>query len=419
MPDSLRPTRFRGLARPLARPVTYTRWLHLCVPAGAIALWGLFAPRELYLLAVMAVPAGLIPVVRLGEGLQAQALLVPDERGRPDATIAAATATTWQDRWRTVLWLEARLVLAGVAVMTTAWGPMLTIEMLRLGVGGAPVTVPALGVWQPHWWWTPLAAFPGGGSLVLLITLGHVVTRLARMLLGPSPAERLRLLEERTEQLLERNRIARELHDSIGHALTVAVLQAGAARAAGDLAFTERALAAIEEVGRSALDDLDRVLLILRESGRPAGARPTLGEADRLLEAARGSGSAVDAELSGPLGQLPGPISREGYRILQEALTNVLRHAGPVPIRVRVAMAGPQLELEVANPLPRPPSPAPGPGSRGGSGLRGLRERAALLGGEAQAGPVNGEWRMRVRLPLDGLAAPRESQQHPTGPSVG
>lgn len=108
--------------------------------------------------------------------------------------------------------------------------------------------------------------------------------------------------------------------------------------------------------------------------------------------------------------------SRGGYRILQEALTNVLRHARPVPIRVRVAVAGPQLELEVANPLPRRSTPAPG---RGGSGLRGLRERAALIGGEAQAGPSDGERQMRVRLPLDGLAAPPDSREHPTDLSVG
>lgn len=410
MPETRRPTRFRWLLRPLARSVTYLRWLHLCVPAGAIALWEVFAPRYLYLLGVLAVPVGLIRAVRLGEGIQAQALLLPDERGRPDATIAASPSVTWQDRWRTVLWLEARLVLAGVALMTTAWGPMLAIEMLRLGVGGAPVAIPALGIWQPQWWWTPVAALPAVGSLVLLVALGHLVTRLGRMLLGPSSAERLRVLEERTEHLLERHRIARELHDSIGHALTVAVLQAGAARAAGDPAFTERALAAIEEVGRSALDELDRVLLILRENGRPVSQRPTLEEAYRLLEAARSSGSTVEAELSGPLDQLPGPISREAYRILQEALTNVVRHAGPVLIKVRVAVTGAQLELEVANPLPRRSTPAPG---RGGSGLHGLRERAALLGGQAQVGPAHGQWHMRVRLPLDGPAAPRTPRKTP------
>lgn len=95
---------------------------------------------------------------------------------------------------------------------------------------------------------------------------------------------------------------------------------------------------------------------------------------------------------------MPGPVSREGYRILQEALTNVLRHSGPVPVRVRIAVLGERLELDVTNPLA-----GSMPKVQGGSGLRGIRERAALLGGEARSGPQEGEWRVRVRLPLDGL----------------
>ncbi|MFD0429190.1 sensor histidine kinase [Streptomyces zhihengii] len=244
--------------------------------------------------------------------------------------------------------------------------------------------------------------------LAAVVGLGELMTLLARRLLGPSADERLAALEERTEQLLERNRIARELHDSIGHALTVAVVQAGAARAAGSPEFTERALAAIEETGRAALEDLERVLLVLRESGqRPAGGRPTLADADRLLESARASGAALDAELSGPLAQVPGPVSREGYRIVQEALTNVLRHAGPVPTRVRIAVAAGRLELDVRNPITEGAAAVRGNGVGGnsngkGSGLRGIRERAALLGGEAAAGPHGDEWRVTVGLPLDG-----------------
>lgn len=206
------------------------------------------------------------------------------------------------------------------------------------------------------------------------------------------------MLEELTEQLLERNRMARELHDSIGHALTVAVVQAGAARTANDPAFTERALTAIEETGRDALEDLERVLRVLRESGTPVVERPTLGEAQRLLDSARSSGAKVDARVSGDLGLVPAPVSREGYRILQESLTNVLRHAGPVPIRVSITVADGRLELEVINPL----SGAAGlPGS--GSGLRGMRERAALLGGKARMESREGEWHVRVGLPLDGI----------------
>src|SRR5690606_159579 len=189
-------------------------------------------------------------------------------------------------------------------------------------------------------------------------------------------------LEAWTEQLLERTRIARELHDSIGHALTVAVLQAGAARTAGDPAFTDRALGAIEETGRAALEDLDRVLRVLREQEKPVGSRPALLDADRLLESARASGATVDAEVTGPVETVPGPVSREGYRILQEALTNVLRHAGAVPVRVRIGVADGTLCLDVRNPLPRD-----APGHREGSGLRGIRGRA----GVRVAGPVGAD----------------------------
>ncbi|MFE7122319.1 sensor histidine kinase, partial [Streptomyces sp. NPDC057654] len=126
---------------------------------------------------------------------------------------------------------------------------------------------------------------------------------------------------------------------------------------------------------------------------------PALTDARRLLSAARGSGAEVGAEIEGPLDAVPGPVSREGYRIVQEALTNVLRHAGPVPVAVRIAVAGDVLELDVRNPLDGADARTGG----GGSGLRGIRERAALLGGHADTGPYEGGWRVRVRLPLDGL----------------
>ncbi|SCE21262.1 hypothetical protein GA0115241_110890 [Streptomyces sp. DpondAA-D4] len=125
-------------------------------------------------------------------------------------------------------------------------------------------------------------------------------------------------------------------------------------------------------------------------------SRPTLAETDRLLDSARDSGAVIDAEVSGPLTLVPRPVSREGYRILQESLTNVLRHAGSVPVRVRIGVADGRLELEVVNPISQS---VRGPGS--GSGLRGIRERAALLGGSAKAGRYGRNWMVRVSLPLD------------------
>lgn len=379
---------------PLTSAVTYSRWLHMLIPAAAASVW-FFISDAFWMPLLFAVPIGLIPAMRLEEGIQAQLLLTPSERGRPDASIAVASSSTWAERWRTVLWLEVRFLVSAAAVLAL-WLPVASIELV-LSTAGRPPGGLAEGL-SPHWWNALLAPLPIVPLLVLVVLGGRLSTAAARRLLGPSPTDRLTVLEELTEQLLERNRMARELHDSIGHALTVAVVQAGAARAANDPVFTERALAAIEETGRDALEDLERVLRVLRESGTPVSRRPTLGEAGRLLDSARSSGAKVDARVSGDLALVPAPVSREGYRILQESLTNVLRHAGPVTVRVTITVADGRLELEVSNPL----SGAAGlPGS--GSGLRGIRERAALLGGKARMESREDEWRVHVSLPLDGI----------------
>ncbi|NUK23901.1 sensor histidine kinase [Streptomyces lunaelactis] len=387
--------------RPLTRSVTYTRWLHLFIGVIVWGMWLFVDTERLYVPVVLLGLLGLIPAVRLAEGLQARLLLSPHGYAESASGIAAESSATWADRWRTALWMEIRLALGLLTGYLTANLLGLSVD-LAMAAGGGTGEGELIDVPGHHWWYALLAPLPIAALLAAVVGLGELITAIARRLLGPSAAERLAALEERTEQLLERNRIARELHDSIGHALTVAVVQAGAARTAGSAEFTDRALRAIEETGRAALEDLERVLLVLRESGRPASRRPTLTDADRLLESARASGAKVDAEVTGPVEQLPGPVSREGYRIVQEALTNVLRHAGPVTTRVRIAVADGRLELEVANPLPGPVT------STGrGSGLRGIRERAALLGGKADTGPHDGEWRVHVGLPLDGLSGPR------------
>jgi signal transduction histidine kinase len=322
-------------------------------------------------------------------------MLAPGERDGGDTGFSVAPSAGWRDRWRTVLWLEARLLLGWVTCGATVWLPVVAVDLGRAATGYEPADDPVVSLLEPHWACALLIPLPLLVLYGMVVGLGELVTALARRLLGPSVGERIAALEERTEQLLERNRIARELHDSIGHALTVAVVQAGAARAAGDPEFTARALAAVEETGRAALEDLERVLGVLREAERPVSGRPTLTDADRLLESARTSGAKVDAEVSGPVETVAGPVSREGYRILQEALTNVLRHAGSVPVRVRIEVRDGALSLEVRNPLPDGRS-----GSGRGSGLRGIRERAALLGGSARTGPHEGDWQVHAELPL-------------------
>jgi len=385
------------ILRPFTRAVTYTRWLHLFIAVVWPAMW-LFIENAWWtwpLAAVLLAPAGLVPAMRTVEGLQARLLLTGHRHDSDSSGIVVAPSASWGDRGRLVVWLEARLVLGLTSSVLTAQLLFCSVDLVAAAFGG-DVEGDGLLLFAGHQWWHVLFApllLAATGAIV--VGSGRLVTALALRLLGPSPTERLAALEERTEQLLERTRIARELHDSIGHALTVAVVQAGAARAAGDPAFTDRALDAIEETGRAALEDLERVLGILRESDRPVSSRPTLTDADRLLESARASGAKVDVDMTGPLDTVPGPVSREGYRILQEALTNVLRHAGAVPVRVRVAVADGVLALEVRNPLT---ADIAGPGR--GSGLRGIRERAALLGGRAHTGPDRDDWQVHAELPL-------------------
>jgi signal transduction histidine kinase len=235
--------------------------------------------------------------------------------------------------------------------------------------------------------------------ICLLAGLGALVAAAARQLLHPSAAERLAAEQARTGRLLERTRLAAELHDSIGHALTVTLLQAGAARelAGRDPAFVDGALGAIEDSARQAVADLERVLALLRETS-PAPGAPTLADVDGLVRSAEAAGARVDVRITGPVDELPTLVSREGYRIVQEALTNALRHAGQVPIALRIDVDGEGLHLVVRNPTGELQPAAAG----SGSGVRGLRERAAVLGGTAEAGRSEDEWRVAVRLPLAG-----------------
>ncbi len=400
----------RPLFRPFLRPLTYSRWLHLLTGCVAGVLMGFlrggtFRPGHggpWLSFAALPVPvlllAALVPAVRRVEGLQAQLLLFPGRSGtggRGAAQIATSPSATWHDRGRTAIWLLLRLE-AGVAMTAlTLQLPVLAVVLTRAGMGQATHVAGWPSIDTPRWWHGLLAPLPLVLLLAVAVGAGSLMAGAARLLLGPSAAERLAALEARTERILEHNRLAQELHDSVGHALTVTVIQAGAARAAGSPEFTDRALAAIEDTGRQALADLERALRLLREDAPRPADRPALTDADRLLESARAAGAAVRAEVTGPLEALPGPVSREGYRMVQEALTNVLRHAGPVPVSVRIASDADALELEIRNGLPAASEP-----NGGGRGLRGIRERAALLGGEAETGPEGDEWRVRVRLPL-------------------
>ncbi|WP_240135843.1 sensor histidine kinase [Streptomyces sp. MUM 178J] len=239
---------------------------------------------------------------------------------------------------------------------------------------------------------------------------GALLARVAPRLLGPTPEDRLASAERRAAELAERNRLARELHDSVGHALSAVTLQAGAARrvlgsdAPGDVEFVREALAAIEDTARRTVGELDCVLGLLRH-GEDGGADPAGDLTGPGLDAVDGllarSGVRVSLTSGGDPAAVPPAVSREAYRIVQEGLSNVLRHAGgpaeAAPAALSVLVGDEKLVITMENPLPGRPGPVrPG----GGRGLRGVAERASLLGGHAEAGPRQGVWRLSAMLPL-------------------
>jgi len=197
----------------------------------------------------------------------------------------------------------------------------------------------------------------------------------------------------------ERARIARELHDVLSHSVSVMVVQAGAERMAlgSDRAATGETLEAIERTGRQALAEMRRLLGMLRVDEPPAHEpQPTLAELDRLLSQVREAGLPVKLQVEGEPSNLPPGIAVSAYRIVQEALTNVLKHAGPAQAQVIVRYASGELELEITD-------DGRGPRTEGdpGHGLVGMRERVALYGGDLDAGARNGGgFVVRARLPL-------------------
>jgi signal transduction histidine kinase len=226
--------------------------------------------------------------------------------------------------------------------------------------------------------------------------------------------QRLRQLEERAlraerdserERRLaiaeERARIARDLHDSAGHAINVILVQAGAARLLQerDPAATRAALETIEDVARETVADIDRLVGLLREDGASGAVEPPPGLAalETLAARHRAAGFTVNVDVRGSRRALPGRVDQAAYRIVQEALTNAARY-GRGAADVTVAFETDVLEIDVANTVGTPTSGRNG----GGLGLAGMRERATLLGGSVEAAERDGVFRVRVRLPYGG-----------------
>ena len=201
----------------------------------------------------------------------------------------------------------------------------------------------------------------------------------------------------------DRARIAREMHDVVAHRVGLMVLHAGALEVS--LADPEAAQQAglIRETGREALEELRHILGVLREhaEGPPLGPQPTLADLDRLAQQSRETGMEVSVAVEGRRRRLPATVERTAYRLVQEALTNVHKHAANAATEVGVRYGREWLEVTVRNAAPDGPHPGPAPAG-GGHGLLGLRERVTLLGGSFRADRrVDGGFEVHASLPAE------------------
>jgi signal transduction histidine kinase len=317
----------------------------------------------------------------------------------------ASAALYWRRR--------APLVVVGVTVI--AWAVTLGSAYSDLG-GPVIIALYSAGRYatEDRWGQVGVAA----AIVVVIVDIltepapwGEAVLGGVVMFVAWYVGRRLRLRAERAAELLreqaaeahrivteERTRIARELHDVVAHRVSLMTVQAGAAKAvaAEDPEASLRAMGAVEEAGRQALDELRHLLGVLRPETDLDGLGPQPGLADlpRLVEQIRGAGVDVSLATDGVSGELPARVDLFAYRIVQEALTNVLKHAGPgAHSEVRLGTDRSGIVIEVLNDG-RGAVVMPGSGaaqdSARGHGIVGMRERARLLGGTLDAGPRPG-----------------------------
>jgi signal transduction histidine kinase len=286
--------------------------------------------------------------------------------------VALYTVARWPDPTRP--WIRNGVLAGSVAVLL---GPSLVRD------GPGPGVFAGTVVWAVAW-------FVGD----------RVRQRQERIAAAAERARQTEREAERERRLAsaeERTRIARDLHDSAGHAVNVILVQAGAARLLleQDPDRSRAALETIEDVARETLVEIDQLVRALRDPSGTDGVEPPAGLAalDTLVARSRAGGLDVQVDRLGERRALPPGVDQAAYRILREALTNASRH-GSGTARVGLSYGAAAVELEVTNPLPPDAVEA-----RAGHGIVGMRERAALVDGTLEARAEDGVFRVRARLP--------------------
>ncbi|MFF5171255.1 sensor histidine kinase [Micromonospora sp. NPDC000089] len=311
---------------------------------------------------------------------------------------------------RTTLGVVA-VVVSAYLVLGYPYGPVLLTFMVavytvavRLPVRpAAAATVVALLVLLAHLFASPANApglaglLPGSAWAVVPFAVG-VAVRTSRETAARTRAEQARELADS-----ERLRVAREVHDVVGHGLAAIHLQAEVALhlLAKRPEQAETALRAISRTSKEALDELRVTLTVVRrdDGAAPRAPAPGLDQLPQLRERLAGAGVPVTVAVDGEPRPLPVAVDLAAYRVVQESLTNVLRHAGPATAAVALRYAPTQVAVEVTDTGRGTPA-VPGPG--GGTGLAGMRERVTALGGTFAAGPhAGGGFRVYATLPVE------------------
>jgi signal transduction histidine kinase len=379
---ALLPARLRSVPRPGPADVA----LALLLAAGGLVELSVAPPSGSWGAAVL---AALAPSLPLAWREIAPAWVVAVAAGG----VVAAASFSSPDELPLLAWLAA-----GVGVYSLGENG----SKGELIAGGAIAIVAYAGVGLLEYDSGHVVA--GGVLALAALAVGRAVRvmGLETDVLEARAAELERDRDERARRAVaeERERIARELHDVIGHSISVMGVQAGAVRRVLDpeLERERAALLAVERTGRDAVTEMRRLLGLLRsDDAAPAEAAPTLSRAHDLVSDFRRAGLDVELELEGDLADLPPGRSLAGFRILQEALTNALKHAPDAHVRVSLRRGPTQVEIEVLQDLgARKPGEA-----EPGQGLVGMRERVALYGGQLSVGPgADGGYEVRARLPL-------------------
>lgn len=302
--------------------------------------------------------------------------------------------------------LPANLAILGILYTAAAYGTRVVFwSGFASALGGAVLItgyllVPPLvsGEWSAE---TAVGSYLFVGvtmfaAAVFALLLAWTVGALARMAIR---ARSTRAAQERAEAETaaeqERVRIARDMHDVVAHSLAVLIAQADGARYAADPAVAATALGTISTTARSALSDVRMLLTQLRHAQAP-GPQPSLADLEALYAQVRAAGVDLRVDVDpAPHGAQPASVELAVYRILQEALTNALRHGGE-PVHLALAWHADRVDLSVQNPSDARSALEPARGH----GLIGMRERAQLVGGTLEAGPSSGMFVVRAQLPI-------------------